>query len=160
MIRILTTLLLILLIVFSRNVQTNRETQIKSSSYKKPKSNVHTLNSIDEDIETDSDVIEIQNHSHYSRVLSNKEKLVVLDFYSHTCAPCKMLAPYIEKFAAAYTKSKFTFGKVNCDNLPEITGENGVTGMPTIVFFKNGHEVSRVVGVDVKAIRNILDKHA
>ena len=70
-----------------------------------------------------------------------------------------MLSPYIEKFSAIYDKKHYTFGKVNCDNLPEIVSENGVTGMPTTVFYKNGHEVGRVVGVDVKAIKQILETH-
>lgn len=153
------TILLILLIVFSRNTQTNKQISTKSSYSTKPKSKIHTLNSIDEDIESDSDLIEIQNKSHYNRVLGSKGKLVVLDFYSNTCAPCKMLSPFLEKFAALYDKSHYTFGKVNCDNLPEIVSDNGVTGMPTTVFYKNGHEVDRVVGVDVKSIKQILDSN-
>ncbi|CAI8499595.1 hypothetical protein ACO0OL_001665 [Hanseniaspora opuntiae] len=159
MIAVIATILLILLVITSRNPATNSKTSSKSINKKNNINKVHTLNSIGEEVDADSGMIEIRNKSHYHSILNDKKKLIVLDFYSNTCAPCKMLAPFMEKFANFYDESKFTFGKVNCDNLPEIVGDNGVTGMPTTIFYKNGHEVERVVGANVNRIKQVLEKH-
>ncbi|KAL6933685.1 related to Thioredoxin-2 [Hanseniaspora guilliermondii] len=159
MIAIIATILLIILIVTSRNFEANSKSSSKSLTKKNNISKIHTLNSIGEEVDTDSDMIEIRNKSHYHSILNDKKKLVVLDFYSDTCGPCKMLAPFMEKFANFYDESKFTFGKVNCENLPEIVSDNSVTGMPTTIFYKNGHEVERVVGANVNGIKRILEKH-
>lgn len=159
MIATVATILLILLVITSRNTAPNSKASSKSITKKSSINKMHTLNSIGAEVDADSDIIEIRNKTHYHSILNDKKKLVVLDFYSNTCAPCKMLAPFMEKFANYYDESKFTFGKVNCDNLPELVGENGVTGMPTTIFYINGHEVERVVGANVNGIKKILEKH-
>lgn len=112
------------------------------------------------DTETKGSVIEIQSKSHYNSMLLNKKDIIVLDFYSDKCAPCKVLSPYIDKFANQFQNDDFIFGKVNCDSLSEITMENSVTGMPTVIFYKKGHEINRVVGCDILKIKKFLESNA
>jgi thioredoxin 1 len=75
--------------------------------------------------------------------------LVLVDFWAQWCAPCRAVAPILEELAAKY-QSKFLVGKVNVDEHPELAAQFGVLNIPTLIFFKAGQEVDRVVGVQPK----------
>ena len=75
-----------------------------------------------------------------------KEKLTVVDFWATWCGPCKMLAPAVAHLAEKY-EGKALVGKVNVDEEPELAQRFGVMTIPTLVFFKNGEEFDRKVGV-------------
>ncbi|XBW37214.1 hypothetical protein QEN19_002796 [Hanseniaspora menglaensis] len=109
------------------------------------------------DTTTKGSVIEIESKSHYNSLLSNKKNIIVLDFYSHTCPPCKVLSPYLDKFAEQFQNEAFLFGKVDCINLGEVAMENAVKSMPTIIFFEKGHEAHRITGCDVIGIKKFLE---
>ena len=83
-----------------------------------------------------------QNFS--SDVLKSKIPVLV-DFWAEWCGPCKMLAPIVEKIAKDYT-GKIKVGKMNVDENPDTPGELGIQGIPTIMVFKNGEMVKRIVG--------------
>jgi thioredoxin 1 len=74
----------------------------------------------------------------------------LIDFWATWCAPCRAVAPVLDELAAQY-QGKFTVGKVNVDDHPELAGKFGVMNIPTLIFFKGGQEVDRVVGVASKA---------
>ena len=75
-----------------------------------------------------------------------KSKIPVLvDFWAEWCGPCKMLGPIVEKIAKDYT-GKIKVGKMNVDENPDTPGELGIQGIPTIMVFKNGEMVKRIVG--------------
>lgn len=80
--------------------------------------------------------------------------LTVVDFYATWCGPCKMIAPLLEKFQNEYSNIKFL--KIDVDQLGSLAQEYNVSSMPTLILFKNGEEVNRVIGANPAAIKQAL----
>ena len=72
--------------------------------------------------------------------------LLMVDFWADWCGPCKMLAPLIESLDKEY-EGRVTVGKVNVDDEQELALRYGVMSIPTVIFFKDGKEIDRKVGV-------------
>lgn len=81
----------------------------------------------------------------FERALAAGQPMMV-DFWADWCGPCKMLAPAIDGLAGEY-EGRAVVGKVNVDDEPELARQYGVMSIPTVIFFKNGEEVDRKVGV-------------
>lgn len=81
-------------------------------------------------------------------VLTGNE-IVVVDFWAPWCGPCRMLGPIIEELVVA--NEGIAIGKVNVDENSASAVEYGVRGIPTIIFFKNGEVVDKIVGVKSKS---------
>lgn len=73
-------------------------------------------------------------------------QLLMVDFWADWCGPCKMLAPVIEGLGDEY-EGKAIVGKINVDDEQELAIRYGVMSIPTVIFFKDGEEVARKVGV-------------
>ena len=73
-------------------------------------------------------------------------QLMLVDFWADWCGPCKMLAPVIEALGDEY-EGKAIVGKINVDEEQELAIRYGVMSIPTVLFFKDGQEVARKVGV-------------
>ena len=87
----------------------------------------------------------------------NSGKLVMVDFWAVWCGPCRMISPVIEDIAKKY-EGKAIIGKVNVDEEQELAIRYGVMSIPTVIFFKNGQEIGRKVGVmPEKEFTAILD---
>ncbi len=83
---------------------------------------------------------------------------VLVDFYSDTCPPCVALAPILAEVASDY-KDRATVIKVNVRDLPQAFQQYRVTATPTVLFFKNGKEVKRILGLSRKTTyTRVLDK--
>ncbi len=70
----------------------------------------------------------------------------MVDFWAEWCGPCKMLGPTIEALGKEY-EGRALIGKVNVDDEPALAQRFGVMSIPTVIFFKDGKELERKVGV-------------
>ena len=88
------------------------------------------------------------NDTFQSEVLQGSGPILV-DFWAPWCGPCKMLGPVIDGLADELS-GKAVVGKVNIDDEPDLAAKYGVVTIPTIILFKDGQEVNRLVGVQSK----------
>ncbi len=72
--------------------------------------------------------------------------LAMVDFWATWCGPCKILSPVVEKLAEEYD-GKALVGKVDTDSEMSLAQRFGISAIPTLIFFKNGAELKRSVGV-------------
>ena len=84
---------------------------------------------------------------------------VLVDFWASWCAPCKAVSPLLDAIAEEYD-GKIRVGKVNVDDNPATPSKYGVRGILTIILFKDGKEMDRVVGAVPKAQLEDLIKKA
>ena len=89
--------------------------------------------------------VEITNLN-FDEKVTNNEIPVLIDFWAEWCAPCRMLAPAVEKIAEEY-KGKAIVGKVDIDSQVELAQKFGVMSIPTLILFKNGEVFNKSVGV-------------
>ena len=83
------------------------------------------------------------------------EKTVLVDFWATWCGPCMRQAPIVEELAA----EGYSVGKVDVDQQPDLAGQYGVMSIPTLIVFKGGKEVHRVVGLTAKNdLKRLLDE--
>lgn len=83
------------------------------------------------------------------------EKPVLVDFWATWCGPCMRQAPIVEELAA----EGYSVGKVDVDQQPDLAGQYGVMSIPTLIVFKGGKEVQRVVGLTAKNdLKRLLDE--
>ena len=84
-------------------------------------------------------------------------ELVMVDFWAVWCGPCQMVAPIVEDLAQEYN-GKLKVMKLNTDEAPEVAGRYQIMSIPTILFFKNGQLVEKIVGARPKQqFKQIID---
>lgn len=93
----------------------------------------------------------------FEQEILNSDKPALVDFWAPWCMPCRMIAPIVEEIAEE-VQGKAVVGKVNVDEEGELAMQFGVASIPTLIVFKGGKEVKRVVGVQSKAaLMGLLD---
>ncbi len=101
-------------------------------------------------------VNEVNNSNFESEVVEgSKQKPVVVDFWAPWCGPCKMVAPVIEELSEEMTE-KITFVKLNTDDNQDTASKFGVMSIPTLILFKDGEPIDRIVGATTK--NNLKEK--
>jgi thioredoxin 1 len=84
--------------------------------------------------------------------------LTMVDVWAPWCGPCRTLTPIIERVSE---ERNVKLLKINADESGELTTSFGVRGIPTVIFFKDGQEVDRVVGLkQATAYNEIIEKHS
>ena len=84
--------------------------------------------------------------------------LVMVDFWAVWCGPCQMVAPIVDELAADYA-GKVKVLKLNTDENPEIAGNYQIMSIPTVVFFKGGQPVEKLIGARPKRqFKEIIDQ--
>jgi thioredoxin 2 len=95
----------------------------------------------------------------FQRTIQEAQVPVLVDFYADWCAPCKMMAPFVDEVARDYL-GRALVAKVDTDRAQKSTQPFGIRGIPTSIVFKDGKEVGRRVGAVPKAGLEELLKQA
>jgi thioredoxin 1 len=91
--------------------------------------------------------------------VKHSDKVTIVDFYADWCGPCRKLSPIIEEIEQELAdRAKFT--KINTDENIELAKEYQISGIPTLLVFKNGELAERMVGLIPKnSIITNIEKH-
>jgi thioredoxin 1 len=85
------------------------------------------------------------NDGNFEASVLNNDKVTIVDFWAVWCGPCKMVAPFMEQLAVRYA-GQASVGKLDVDHNPIASREFGVRSIPTVLYFKNGVVVEKIVG--------------
>ena len=102
---------------------------------------------------------EFTDENFQDEVLNSKIP-VVMDFWAEWCGPCRVVGPIIDELSNEYD-GQVSIGKMNVDENQDIPGKFSIRSIPTLIFFKDGKEVGKIVGASTKnvieeKIKNLL----
>jgi len=102
-------------------------------------------------------IVNITDQTFQSEVES--QKTVIVDFWAPWCGPCKMIAPVLEELDAEIG-SQVKIAKLNVDENPDAPARFGVMSIPTLIIFKDGQPVDKIIGFQPKdALKNVISRH-
>lgn len=83
--------------------------------------------------------------SSWDQEVLNSDKPVLVDFWAEWCGPCRMIGPLVEELSSEYD-GKALVGKLNVDENPGVAQKYGIRSIPTLLVFKGGEVVDKIVG--------------
>ncbi len=90
------------------------------------------------------------NDSNFETLVLKSDKPVLVDFWAEWCGPCRAISPIIEELSKEY-EGKAVIVKVNTDENPITPTNYGIRSIPTLLFFKNGQVVDKLIGAVPKS---------
>jgi len=81
----------------------------------------------------------------FGSVVKEASLPVLVDVWAPWCGPCRQIAPVVEQLSRDLA-GRLKVAKVNADVAPGVSGQHGITGIPTLLLYRNGQEVDRLVG--------------
>lgn len=93
----------------------------------------------------------VVDDTNFEELVLNSDKPVLVDFWATWCGPCKIIAPTVEEIAKDYD-GRAVVAKLDVDKAKETAIQYEVSSIPTLIVFKGGEEVSRIVGVQEKSV--------
>lgn len=108
-----------------------------------------------------SDFVAEVNDTEWEQEVLKSAQPVLVDFWAAWCGPCRALAPAVDAVAERY-QGRARVLKLNVDHNQEAPAKYGIRGIPTLVLFKGGVEVDRVVGLPpnpAESIAQLIDRH-
>ena len=82
--------------------------------------------------------------SNFSQTI-NKFPLLLVDFWAPWCGPCRMMSPLIDQIGRG-NMGKLVVGKINVDESPTISRQFGISSIPTLLLFKKGQVINKIIG--------------
>jgi thioredoxin 1 len=107
---------------------------------------------------TETKTIQELTDANFESVI-NGGKPVFVDFWATWCGPCRLIAPIVEELAPSY-EGRAVIAKMDVDNNQQVPMKFGVTSIPTLMMFKDGKLVDRMIGAAPKnALQNFIDRN-
>ncbi|MDI9502796.1 MAG: thioredoxin [Tissierellia bacterium] len=91
----------------------------------------------------------IINHETFADHVENHNGIAIVDFWATWCAPCRMMSPIMDELAKE-APDDVLIAKVNVDQEQQLAQEHRVMSIPTLIIYKDGKELDRIVGVTSK----------